>query len=155
MKSKFNFRLRALCVLVIAMLVVPGLGYAKEEKGHNIEKFRAQLMKQLKLTPDKEKAFKAVDEKYTTERKQIIADMKKSQKDLWAALKAAKPDEAKIKGLVSNITAAQDKLFDSFKNQRNAELALLNPVQQGQYLVALSHWRHEMEEKYKHKKEKK
>jgi Spy/CpxP family protein refolding chaperone len=155
MKGKFNLRLRALCALVIAMLVIPGLGQAKEKKGHHFEKFRTQLMKELKLTPDQEKAFTAVEEKYKTERQQIIVDMKKSQKDLWAALKAAKPDEAKIKGLVANITAAQDKLFDSFKNQRNAELALLSPVQQGQYLMALSHWRHEMEEKYKHKQEKK
>jgi Spy/CpxP family protein refolding chaperone len=155
MKGKFSFKLRALCALVVVMLMVPGLGQAKAGKGQHFEKFRAEMMKQLKLTPDQEKAFKAVDEKYATERHQIIADLKKSQKDLRAALTAAKPDEAKLKGLVASLTAAQDKLFDSFKNQRNAEMALLNPVQQGQYLVALSHWRHEMEKKYRHQKEKK
>jgi Spy/CpxP family protein refolding chaperone len=155
MKAKFNCKLRALGVIMVTMLLLPALSQAKEEKGHSFEKFRAKVMKQLKLTPDQEKSFKTADEKYATERKQIIADLKKSQNDLQAAVKAAKPDEAKIKGLVSAITADQDKLFDSFKNQRNAELALLNPVQQGEYLVALRHWRHEMEEKYKHKKEKK
>lgn len=89
----------------------------------------------------------AVDDKFAAERQKIIAGLKQSQKDLQGALAAAKPDEAKIKDLVGTLTAGQDKLFASFKNQRDEELALLSPVDQGRYLLAMSQWRKEMMEK--------
>ena len=89
----------------------------------------------------------AVDDKYAAERTKIIADLKKSQGELKTALAAAKPDEAKIKDLVSAITSGQDKLFASFKDQRDEELALLSPMEQGKYLLALTEWRHKMMEK--------
>ena len=44
--------------------------------------------------------------------------------------------ESKIKDLVSTVRSDQDKLMDSFKSQRNDELGLLNPMQQGKYLLA-------------------
>jgi hypothetical protein len=89
----------------------------------------------------------AVDDKYAAERQKIIADLKQSQKDLQGALAAAKPEEARVKDLVSALTAGQDKLFASFKDQRDEELALLSPVDQGKYLLAMSQWRHKMMEK--------
>ena len=57
---------------------------------------------------------------------------------------AATPDEAKIKGLVTAIRADQDKMAQSFKSQLDEELALMTPVQQGQYLLTLHKWREEM-----------
>lgn len=147
MKSQGNFKLMALCAILAMLLVVPALVQAKGEMGGQLKELKGQILKQLKLAPDKEKAFMAVDDKFAAERQKIIAGLKQSQKDLQGALAAAKPDEAKIKDLVGTLTAGQDKLFASFKNQRDEELALLSPVDQGRYLLAMSQWRKEMMEK--------
>lgn len=147
MKGKFNFKLGALCVILGVLLLVPAFGQAKEKMEGQLKELKVKILKKMKLAPDKEKAFMEVDDKYAAERKGIIADLKKSQGELKAALAAAKPDEAKIKDLVSAITAGQDKLFASFKDQRDAELALLSPVEQGKYLLAMTSWRHGMMEK--------
>ena len=150
MKRKVNFRVGALCALLGILLVVPALAQAKSEKGEmegHFKEMKEQILKQMKLAPDKEKAFMGVDNKYAAERQKIIADLKKSQEELKTALTAAKPDEAKVKELVSALTSGQDKLFESFKSQRDEELALLTPVEQGKYMMAISDWRHKMMEK--------
>jgi len=147
MKGKANFKVGALCAVLGLLLLVPAVGQAKGKMDGQLKEMKGQILKQMKLAPDKEKAFMAVDDKYAAERKGIIADLKKSQGDLKTALAAAKPDEAKVKDMVSALTAGQDKLFASFKNQRDEELALLSPVEQGQYLLALTSWRHKMMEK--------
>jgi hypothetical protein len=54
-----------------------------------------------------------------------------------------------MKGLVSTFSSLQDKLFDSYKAQRRAELGLLTPMQQGRYLLELGQMRHELMEKHK------
>ena len=77
----------------------------------------------------------AVGVKYAAERKEIVAGVKKANDDLQAALAAANPDEAKLKELVSAVTAGQDKMFTSSKNQRDEELALMTPAEQGKYLL--------------------
>ena len=64
---------------------------------------------------------------------EIIASIKKANEELQAATAAANPDEAKLKQLVSTLTTAQDKLFASFKSQRDEELALMTPVEQARY----------------------
>ena len=81
------------------------------------------------------------------ERKDIVAGVKKANDDLQAALAAATPDEAKLKELVSALTASQDKMFASFKNQRDEELALMTPVEQAKYLIVLGQWRQKMMKK--------
>ena len=98
---------------------------------------RIQMIDQLKLPPEKEKALIGVEEKYVGPRKEIIAGLKKSRDELDAALAAPTSDEAKIKDLVRAITSGQDNLFDSFKSQRNEELGLSSPVEQGKYLAAM------------------
>ncbi len=147
MKGKFNFKLGALCAILAVMLVVPALVQANEKMEGQLKEMKGEILKQLKLAPDKERSFLAVDDKYAAERKEIIAGLKKSQEDLKTALAAEKPDEAKVKEAVSALTAGQDKLFASFKNQRDEELALLSPVEQGTYLLAMSEWRHKMMKK--------
>ncbi len=147
MKSKFNFKVKVLCAILGVVLAVPVLAQAKEDVEGHLKELKVKILKEMKLAPDKEKAFMAVDDKYAAERKQIIADLKKSQGELKTALAEAKPDEAKVKDLVSAITSGQDKLFDSFKSQRDEELAQLTPVEQGKYLLAMSNWRHQMMEK--------
>jgi hypothetical protein len=147
MNGKFNFKLGALCAVLSLFLVAPALVQAKGEMEEHIKKLKVKIVKQMKLAPDKEKAFMEVDDKYATERQKIIADLKKSQADLKTALKESKPDESKVKDLVSAITDGQDKLFATFKNQRDEELGLLSPVEQGKYLLAMSDWRHKAMEK--------
>lgn len=158
MKGKFNFKLAVLCAVLSAMLAAPSLVQAKEGKAEKeYLAHKAKIIKQLKLAPDKEKAVLALDEKYAAKRKETIAGLKKANDELKAALKAATPDEAKVKELVATLTASQDSLFSSFKSQRDEELAQMTPIEQGKYLLALGHWRHEMMEKHMKKagKEKK
>jgi Spy/CpxP family protein refolding chaperone len=111
---------------------------------------RIQIIKQLKLAPDKEKAALAVEDKYSGQRKEIVAALKKNQEELQTVLAAPKPDEAKVKELVSAISGGMDSLFNSFKSQRDEEMALMPPIEQGKYLIELSQWRAEM---FKGKKE--
>ena len=151
MKRIFNFKLAALCAILSAALVVPAWAQGKDNVAEGFKKERIQMIDQLKLAPDKEKALIGVEEKYVAPRKEIIAGLKKTRDDLNAALAVPTPDEAKIKDLVSAITSGQDKLFDSFKSQRNEELGMLTPVEQGKYLAAMEKWRHGM---MKPKKEK-
>ena len=89
----------------------------------------------------------AVEDKYAAERKEIIAGVKKANEDLQAALAAANPDEAKLKELVSALTTDQDKMFASYKNQRDEELALMTPAEQAKYLIILGQWRQKKMEK--------
>jgi hypothetical protein len=151
MKGKFNFKLGALCAILSAMLLMPALGQAKEEKGAGYKAQKDQIIKELKLAPEKEKAILAVEDKYARERQEIIAGVKKANDDLQAALASAKPDEAKLKEVVSALTASQDKMFASFKNQRDEELALMTPVEQAKYLMVLGQWRQKMMEKHSQK----
>jgi hypothetical protein len=150
MKGKFNFKLGALCAILSAMLVMPALGQVKGVKGAEGARYkekRDQMIKELKLAPEKEKAILAVEDKYARERKEIVDGVKKANVDLQAALAAATPDEAKLKELVSALTAGQDKMFASFKNQRDEELALMTPAEQAKYLLTLGQWRQKMMDK--------
>jgi hypothetical protein len=144
MKGKVNFKLGALCAVLGAMLLMPALGQAKGEEAAIQKDKKDQIIKELKLAPEKEKAVLAVADKYATERKDIVAGVKKANVDLQAELATATPDEAKLKGLVSALTAGQDKMFASFKNQRDEELALMTPVEQAKYLMVMGQWREKM-----------
>jgi Spy/CpxP family protein refolding chaperone len=151
MKGKFNFKLGALCAILSAMLLMPTLGQAVEEEGAHHKEQKDQIIKELKLAPEKEKAMLAVEDKYARERTDIIAGIKKANDELQAAMAAANPDEAKLKELVSALTTGQDKLFASYKNQRDEELALMTPAEQAKYLIVLAQWRQKMMEKSKKK----
>jgi Spy/CpxP family protein refolding chaperone len=153
MKGKFNFKLVALCAILSAMLVMPALGQVKVkgEEGARVKAQKDQMIKELKLAPEKEKAMLAVGDKYSRERKEIVAGVKKANEDLRAAVGAATPDEAKLKELVSALTAGQDKMFASFKNQRDEELALMTPAEQAKYLLVMGEWRQKKMDKRKQK----
>jgi Spy/CpxP family protein refolding chaperone len=69
-----------------------------------------------------------------------VAALKKYREDLKAALAAATPDEAKIQDLVKAANAAQDKLLTSVKMERDEAMALMTPVQQGQFIMLLGNW---------------
>ena len=154
MKGKFNFKLAALCAIISAMLLMPTLGQAKEDSWGEMHKMRrATAVKELKLSPEKAKDFNAVEEKYAKDRQELIERLKKSQAELQNAM-ATTPDEAKIKGLVTAIRADQDKMVKSFKSQLDEELALMTPIQQGQYLLTLHKWREEMMQEHLKMKQK-
>ena len=144
MKGKFNFKLGALCAILSAMLLMPALGQAKGEEAAVQKDQKDQMIKELNLAPEKEKAVLAVAAKYAKERKDIVAGLRKANDDLQAALGAATPDEAKLKELVSALNAGQDKFFTSLKNQRDEELALMTPAEQANYLLILGQWRQKM-----------
>ena len=154
MKSKAHFFTPVITLILTGLFLVPASGQAKEDSWSEMHKMRrATLVKELKLSPEKAKDFNAVEEKYAKDRQELIERLKKSQAELQTAM-AATPDEAKIKGLVTAIRADQDKMVKSFKSQMDEELALMTPVQQGQYLLTLHKWREEMMQEHMKMKQK-
>ena len=144
MKGKLFFKLWALTTILSVLLVVPALGQeaqTNEELGKQLKEYKAQTFAQLKVNPNQEKALLAVEDKYSVMRGEIVASSKKAWDDLQAALAAPKPEEAKVKERVNAYIAAETKLFTSFRNQLDEELAQMTPIQEGKYLVAMEHWR--------------
>ena len=138
LKGKSHFLNSAIFLILTSLLLVPALGQAKEDSWAEKHKMRrAALVKELKLSPEKAKDFNAVEEKYAKDRQELVARLKKSQAELQKALAAATPDEAKIKDLVAAIRADQEKMVKSFQSQKDDDLALMTPVQQGRYLMLL------------------
>jgi Spy/CpxP family protein refolding chaperone len=138
MKGKSYFLSSALFLVLASLLLVPALGQTKEDSWSGRHKMRrATLVKELKLSPDKAKDFNAVGDKYAKDRQELIERLKKSQAELQNALAAATPDEAKIKDLVAAIRSDQEKMAKSFQSQKDEDLALMTPVQQGRYLMLL------------------
>lgn len=144
MKGKLIFKLGALSTILSFLLVMPALGQTgqtNEALGQQLKDYKAKILKELKIAPDKEKALMAVEDKYSLMRGEIVDSSTKAWDTLQAALAAPTPDEAKIKEAVSAYIDAQAKLFASFKKQLDEELAEMSPVQQGNYLVAMEKWR--------------
>ena len=144
MKGKLIFKLGALLTIVSVLLVVPALGQTaqtNEELGKQLKDYKGNILKELKITPDKEKALMAVEDKYSLIRGEIADNSSKAWENLQTALAAPKPDEAKIKETVAAYIDAQAKLYQSFRKQLEEELALMSPTQQGNYLVAMEKWR--------------
>jgi Spy/CpxP family protein refolding chaperone len=148
MKRINNLLLAGILLLLAISLVTPGPGQAQEKRGPDPGVQKEMLAKDLGLTPDKAKAFLAVGEKYQRGRQEIIERIRKNEDELEQATAAPQPDEAKIKGLVAATTADHNKLWETFKVQRQDEIALLTPVQQGKFLLALKKWHREMCVKY-------
>ena len=148
MQNKINYKLWALAAILASALLLPAMGQAREENWSSYREWKTKLAKELKLSPEKEAKFVAVADKYANLRQQIYESLKKSQGELATAVAAGKPDEAKVKQLVKSITEAQDQLLTVYKVERDDEMALLSPMQQGQYLVILHQWRQQMHEKH-------
>ena len=147
MKGKANFLSVVISLILTSLFLIPALGQATEEEEARYKAQNDQMIKELKLAPAKEKAILAVEDKYARERKEIMAGVQKAHDDLQAALAAANPDEAKLRELVSALIAGQDKMFTSFKNQRDEELSLMTPAEQAKYLIVQGQWREKMMDK--------
>jgi Spy/CpxP family protein refolding chaperone len=154
MKRNMDFRLVGLGLLLVAALLAPRLGQAQEKREGSYSELQQRLIKELNLTPEKAKEFQAVGEKYDRNRVEIIGRIEKNEGELEKALAAPQPDAAKINELVAAAIAGQDQLFATFKAQRQEEMALLTPVQKGQFLMALRKW-HQEERNIYEKAEKK
>lgn len=144
MKARINIRFLALWIIGGALFLLPSLNLA-QAKEWSWERMKEQIkimkdLNGLKLGPEKEAALLALDQKYAKERKDIVAALKEYHGDLQAALAAATPDEEKIKNLISAANAAQDKLFASFKMERDEAMALMSPIQQAQFIMVLGNW---------------
>jgi len=131
-----------------ALFLLTSLHLAQaKEGGWERMKEKIKITKELhdlKLAPDKEAAMLAVDQKYAKERKDLVAALKKYREDLTAALGEATPDEAKNQDQVRATTAAQDILLTSFKMERDEVMALMTPIQQGQFITVMGNWFQEM-----------
>jgi Spy/CpxP family protein refolding chaperone len=148
MQGKFNLRFGALWIILGALFLLTSqhLAQAKEGAWERMKE-KIKITKELydlKLAPDKEAALLAMDQKYAKERKDLVAALKKYREDLKTALGAATPDEAKIQDLVRATNAAQDKLLTSFKMERDESMALMTPIQQGQFIMVMGNWFQEM-----------
>ena len=144
MKGKLICKLGALSTMLSFLLVVPALGQTgqtNEELGKQLKDYKAKIYEEIKVSPDQQKKLLGVEEKASVARGEIVDGSKKAWDNLQALVAAAKPDEAKVKEAVSAFVAAQGKLFSSFRGELDEELALMNPVQQGKYLVAMEKWR--------------
>lgn len=139
MRRQMHFWLAGLALFLGLALLAAIPVQALETGGPN-----DKLVKELNLTPEKAKEFQMVGEKYARSRKDIVERIKKDESELEKALAAPKPDEGKIKDLATGISADHGRLFETFKAQRQEELQLLTPVQQGKFILALKRWHEEM-----------
>jgi Spy/CpxP family protein refolding chaperone len=148
MKRQTGFRFLKAALLVAMALLVLGPGQVLGDPGASYSSLeRATLIKELGLAAEQTKAFQAVGDKFDKIREGIVAGLETKESDLEKALAAPKPDEQKIKGLVAVITQGHDRLFQSLKEQRQEEMALLTPVQQGKFVLILKKWHENMREK--------
>jgi hypothetical protein len=144
MKGKLIFKLATLSTILSFLLVVPVLGQTgqtNEELGKQLKDYKAQILKDVKIAPEKEKALMAVEDKYSLMRGEIVEKSKQAWDGLQAALAAPTPDDAKLKAAVAGYIDGQAKLYQSFRSQLEEELALMTPIQQGKYLIAMEKWR--------------
>jgi hypothetical protein len=140
MVIKFSIRFIILGMLLLLGLLWPGSGRAQKADAVDTTGQREQLLKDLKFSPDKAKAFLSVGAHWDQIREDLITDIKNSETDLETALGAPQPDDTKINRLVNGLIAEHDQLFETFKSQRQEEMAMLTPVQRGKFLLALKKW---------------
>ncbi|MCL4500762.1 MAG: periplasmic heavy metal sensor [Deltaproteobacteria bacterium] len=149
MGIKSFFRNFLIFLILAGLLPIPALGQEKGGYWDEMHKMhRAMLVKELKLSPEKAKDFNGLEERFSKERNELVERLRKSEAELQNALAAAPTDETRIKGLVAAILADQGRMVNSFESQRDKEMAMLTPVQQGQYLLFFQKCREEMMEEH-------
>ena len=132
---------RQVAVLLMVALLALGAAPARgESRGSYSAAERETLVKELGLTPERARDFQAIGDKYDKSRESMAGSVAAKESDLEKALAVPKPDEARIKELVAAVIQGHDQLFQSLKEQRQAEMALLTPVQQGKFIMALRKW---------------
>jgi hypothetical protein len=135
--------------MVLSLLVgIPSLAAAKEEGQIDSKTFRSQLLQTLKLRPDKARTFMHVEEKYDRIRQEALERITKSAEQLEKLLAGEKPDEGKLKELTTTMAADQDILVNTYKSRRDEIMALLTPVQKGEYQLLTWKWQQKLLTKF-------
>jgi len=143
MVQKFTLQVVIAVMLLLVGLLLPVPGQTREAGAGNYAEQREQLLDGLKLSPGKAKAFMSVGGHWDQIRQDLFEGIKTNEADLETALAAPQPDENKINRLVNALVVAHDQLFETFKSQRQEEMAVLTPVQRGKFLLDLKKWHEE------------
>lgn len=152
MAGKTNLKLLVAGVVLSVLLGNPALAPAKEEGQSASKTFRAHVLKTLNLRPDKARIYLQIEEKYDRVRQEAVERINKSMQQLEKLLAGKNPDAAKVKELTSTIESDQDILVNTYKARRDEAMALLTPVQQGEYQLVTWKWQQKLLSKYgKHK----
>jgi hypothetical protein len=146
--SNTNLRLVVAGVVLCVLLGTPSLAPAKEEGQSDNPTLGAYLVRALNLRPDKARILLQTEEKYDRIRQEALERIAKSEEKLEKLLSGEKPDQGKLKGLISAIVSDQDILVKAYKDRRDVVMATLTPVQQGKYLSATWKWQQNLLKKY-------
>lgn len=127
------------CVLFSGLLALPAFGQdtGREAK---FKEYRQKLAQELKLSPEKEKEFNELGDKFMQQRMDLYRQLNQDMVKLKESMTASPPDEAKVKQAVDAVTEVKDKLWSNYQDWWHGEMKLLNPTQQAQYLMTLEKW---------------
>ena len=89
-----------------------------------------------------------IEEKYDRIRQEALERITLSAGQLEKVLSVEKPDEGRLKELTIAIGADQDILVNTYKARRDEIVAMLIPVQQGEYLLVNWKWQQKLLGKY-------
>jgi Spy/CpxP family protein refolding chaperone len=126
-------------MFIFGLLLLPGLSQAIDREA-KFKGYRQKLVQELNLSPDKAKEFNDVGDKYLKERMDLYTQLKQAMDNLKKAMAATPKDEAKVQDAVNAVIPIKDKLWNNYQDWWHAEIKLLNPVQQAQYLITLENW---------------
>ena len=143
-----NLKLLVVGVVLGVLVGIPSVAPAKEEGQIDNKAFREHLIKTLNLRPDKARIFIKVEEKFDRIRHEALERINKSAAQLEKLLSGEKGNEGKVKELTTAMAADQDILVNTYKGRRDETMAILTPVQQGEYLLATWKWQQKLLEKY-------
>jgi len=146
--SNTKLKLLVAGVLLSILVGTPSIAPAKNEGQSNNETLLVHLVKILDLRPDKAKKFMLLEEKYDRVRQEALERIQKSEEQLEKLLSGEKPDEGKLKELITAIASDQDVLAQGYKARKDETLAMLTPLQQGKYLLATWKWQQNLLKKY-------
>ena len=126
-------------IFIFGLLMLPGLSQATDREA-KFQEYRQKLIQELNLSPDKAKEFNDVGDQYLKARMDLYAQMQQAMDNLKQAMAATPRDEAKVQDAVNAVIPIKDKLWNNYQDWWHAEIKLLNPVQQAQYLITLENW---------------
>jgi Spy/CpxP family protein refolding chaperone len=143
-----NLKLLVVGVVLGVLVGIPSVAPAQEEGQSDNKAFREHLIKTLNLRPDKARIFINVEEKFDRIRHEALERINKSAAQLEKLLTGEKANEGKVKELTTAMAADQDILVNTYKGRRDETMAILTPVQQGEYLLATWKWQQKLLDKY-------
>ena len=132
-------KLVLLSLLILGWLTLPALSQATSREA-KFKEYRQKLAQDLKLSPDKEKEFNDLGDRFLKQRMDLYGELNKAMDNLKQAAAATPADEARIKEAVDAVTVLKDKLWSNYQDWWHSEMKLLNPVQQAQYLITMEKW---------------